>query len=300
MMTLNLWSAIRGPRNDQHPLFRRILFAPRRPFPMNYRILGGVGVLVGLFLLCTLSYFLPQALLAPFSLLPFVIPVLFIAMVIGGTGHGLRLAFAVSKAISRERHADTFNILGTLREGKIGIYWLILTAHVHREGNLESANEFQQQLITFVFFASSFVLLILYLNTWTDAVLRVFINSLFVVYPLIAIYYIDYVCSIVTGAMCGAILGALDIPPREAGALAAFTFLGLQGIAGGITYVAVTSWLPALASWLSLGIWASRFSIAGFSVLLFFLIRELSVYSLWHTLVQRVGASPADVQEIIS
>ncbi len=294
MIVLRLWAAMRQPYYDKHPVFRRILLYPDRQLRLNTRIILGAGTLFGMLLVCGLSYTVPVRWLGPFTLLPLVLPVFLLAAALGGTGKGLHLANEISAEISREHQGDTFTLLASLPGGKLGIHWLILTAYVHRNGNLANANEFQKQLTTFGFWAASFVLLILYLNTWTSAASRAFVNAAFLLYALVAIYYIDYVCSLVTGALVGTLTATYNRHPRDARITAVTFFLTIQLLTFGLTYTLALIALPGLVAALGFNIWLARATIVGLSLLSYYLLRECIAWVLWRLLIRRLGATPVE------
>jgi hypothetical protein len=298
MIVLRLWAAMRQPRYYKHPVFRRILLRPDHNLPLNPRIIIGGGMILGLVLLFSLSYVVPARLLGPFALLPLAFPVLLGAATLGGTGRGLRLASEISAATSQEHQGDTFTVLASLPGGKLGVHWLILTAHIHRNGDLENTNEFQQQITGFAFWSVSFVLLIFYLNTWTAAASRAFVNATFLLYALVAIYYIDYVCSLVTGALVGTLTAAYNHHPRDARLIAVAMFLTLQGAVFAATYGVAMSLLPQLVAWLGFNAWLARTTITGLSLLSYYLLREALAWGLWRVLVWRLEAAPTE-QEMV-
>ena len=85
-MILRLWAALRQPRYDKHPVFRRILLEPARRIRLPRRIFIAVGILVGMLLLCLLTYIIPATRLSSYAILPLVLPLLFVAFALGGTG----------------------------------------------------------------------------------------------------------------------------------------------------------------------------------------------------------------------
>lgn len=252
-----------------------------------------------MFLLFGLSYIVPARWLGPFALLPLVFPILLGAAVLGGTGRGLRLASEISAATSQEHQGDTFTVLASLPGGKLGVHWLILTAFIHRNGDLENTNEFQKQVTTFGFWASSFVLLILYLNTWTAAASRAFVNATFLLYALVAIYYIDYVCSLVTGALVGTLTAAYNRQPRDARIVSVVLFLFLQGGVFAVTYGIAAGLLPQLVAWVGFNAWLARTTITGLSILSYYLLREALAWFLWRALVWRLEAAPTEQETVM-
>ncbi len=299
MIVLRLWAAMRQPRYYKHPVFRRILLRPDRQVRLNARIIVGAGMPLGLFLLCGLSYIIPARWLGSFALLPFILPIVLLAAMLGGTGKGLWLASEISAAVSREHQDDTFNVLASLPGGKLGVHWLILTAHVHRNGDLENANEFQKQVTGFSFWAASFVLLILYLNTWTSAASRAFVDATFLLYALVAIYYIDYVCSLVTGALAGTLTATYNQQPRESRMVAGALFLALQVVAFATTYGLAAGVFPRLVSAIGFNIWLARATVAGLSILSYYLLREALAWILWRVLVWRLEAAPTEQETVM-
>lgn len=294
MIVLRLWAAMRQPRYYKHPVFRRILLYPDRQIRLNTRILLGAGALLGGGLLCGLSYMIPARGLGPFVLLPVLFPLLLMAALLGGTGKGLWLAGEISAAVSQEHQGGTFNVLASLPGGKLGVHWLILTAYIHRNGDLENTNELQRTVTRFGFLVATFVLLILYLNTWTAAASRVFVNAVFVLYALVAIYYIDYVCSLVTGALVGTLSATYSRHPRDARIVAALLFLALQAAAFALTFVGATVLFPWLLAALGFNAWLARATLAGLSILAYYLLREATAWLLWRLLVWRLEAAPTE------
>jgi hypothetical protein len=300
MMILRLWAALRQPRYDKHPIFRRILLEPDRRIRPPRRVLVGVGGLFGMMLLCLLTFVIPSAQLGPYAVLPLVLPVLFAAFALGGTGKGIVVASSVSRAIGQEYEQDTFQTLATLPGGKLGAYWMILTAFVHRNGDLENTHEFQKQITGIAFALASFFLLILYLNTWTDLALGVFINSLFVLYPLVVIYYIDYVCAFITSALIGAMAASMTHRRLEARLTSVTTFLLVQFGTLALTYYLAAHVAPPLIEDLAFNIWVARLTLAGGSVIVYVLLREIIVWLLWWGLGTRLGARVTEQEAIFN
>ncbi|MEM6529848.1 MAG: hypothetical protein AAF653_16230, partial [Chloroflexota bacterium] len=195
MTTLQLWHALRNPRNVQHPLFKRIHDMPRRQVRLNLRVLIGGSIIAGMLLVCGLTYVVPPQLIRFYAALPIALPLLYIAVVFGGTGRGVTLAGRISPVIAAEHKNGTFETIAATREGKIGVYWTIINACVHRDANLEDTNLLQIRVTGVMAALVTFFLLIFYLNAWSRMAQDVFWMLPFVLYPLVAIYYIDYITS---------------------------------------------------------------------------------------------------------
>ncbi|MEO1444138.1 MAG: hypothetical protein AAFV33_27335, partial [Chloroflexota bacterium] len=208
MTTLQLWQALRNPRNVQHPLFKRIHDMPRRQVRLNLRVLIGGSIIVGMLLVCGLTYVVPPQLIRFYAALPIALPLLYVAVVFGGTGRGVTLAGRISPVIAAEHENGTFETMAATREGKIGVYWTIINACVHRDANLEDTNTLQIRVTLILAAFVTFFLLIFYLNAWSRMAQEAFWMLPFVLYPLVAIYYIDYITSIVTGALMAALAAA--------------------------------------------------------------------------------------------
>jgi len=299
VITLRLWQALHTPKYHKHPLFVRILDARERSISLPVRVLIGGSILFGMFLVCGLTYVLPEWLLRQFIVLPLVLPGLYLLWVFGGTGRGVTLAGQIGAALAVEHERDTFEQLSALPGGALGAYWIVANAYLQREANLDELNR-RQIFITFMGFALvTFLLFILYLNTWTRTAMEAFQFLPFVLYPLVAIYYVDYVCSLVTGVLVGALSASLTKRRLEGRLTAISVFMLLQFAGYGLTlWVSLTA-LPLLMTALNLPTLLARLAMAGACVLLFFLTREGINSMLWGLLAHRLDAAESEQEAVI-
>jgi len=242
---------------------------------------------------------LPPDVLRRFAVLPLALPILYLLWVFGGTGRGVTLAGQVSTALADEYEREVFESLSALPGGVLGIYWLVACAYLYRQGSLEDTNRRQMRITLGGFLLVTFLLFILYLNTWTREAMQAFHLLPFILYPLVAIYYVDYVCSIVTGVLVGALSAAL-IQKRLEGRLAAMgAFLSLQFIGYSLVLWGAVQALPLVSGALGLNGLLARLSLAGGSVVLFFLLREGVHAGLWALLANRLGVAPSEQAAVI-
>lgn len=294
MITVRLWHALRDPRHVKHPLARKMLLDVRPTVKLPVRVLVGGSIIIGMVLVCGLTYIVPPAILTRFAALPLVLPVLYLLLVFGGTGRGVTLAERTSSALAAEYDRETFETLAAAPAGALGAHWTILTASLQRDSNPEETNALQVRLTLMGFALVSFFLLIFYFNTWTRTAVSMFIEMPFVLYPLVAIYYIDYVCSMVTGALVGALSAATVRKPLEGRITAAAGFLALQfagyGLAYGLTMIAV----PVLFREIGFAGLAAKVSLAGLGVVIYYAVREVINWGLWRALAWRLGAAASE------
>ncbi|MEL6268260.1 MAG: hypothetical protein AAFU54_17610 [Chloroflexota bacterium] len=298
MTTLQLWQALRNPRNVQHPLFKRIHDMPRRQVRLNLRVLIGGSIIVGMLLVCGLTYVVPPQLIRFYAALPIALPLLYVAVVFGGTGRGVTLAGRISPVIAAEHENGTFETMAATREGKIGVYWTIINACVHRDANLEDTNTLQIRVTLILAAFVTFFLLIFYLNAWSRMAQEAFWMLPFVLYPLVAIYYIDYITSIVTGALMAALAAAQMRRPVPAQLGAVTVFVLLQVAIYLLTYGLAVQVVPVLFAQMGFTGMVARLSMAGMGVLLYFALREALNWTLWRALAWRLQAAPAELDTI--
>ena len=299
MITVRLWHALRNPQHYRHPFFQRILRRRRDSVTLPIRVLVGGSIIIGLFLVCGLTYVLPPDVLRRFVVLPLALPALYLLWVFGGTGRGVTLAGRVSAALADEHERDVFESLSTLPGGALGVYWLVACAYLYRQGSPEDVNRRQMTVTLVGFLLVTFVLFILYLNTWTREAMQTFQLLPFVLYPLVAIYYVDYVCSMISGVLVGALSAAL-VKKRLEGRLTAIgAFLSLQFGGYALVLWGALVLMPSVAATMGLDGLLARLSLAGVSVVLFFLLREAIHIGLWALLANRLGVAAAERAAVI-
>ena len=298
LLTLRLWAALRNPRDDHHPLFRRILDQARPTLSPSVRVLFAVAILTGFMFSCILTFILPARLLEVYILLPFALPVVYLMVVFGGSGKGLMFAAQVSEVLAREYEQDTFVTVSTNPGGALGTCWAILTGQLHQSSELENSHEVQQQLTVVMFVFATLFLMLLYLNIWTLQAMDYFYNALFIVYPFVAIYYIDFVCSVVTSTLVGALAAATTRKQLEARVTAIIGFVALQLIAYGLTGLLIIWGLPTLIALTGYSGLVARISMAGLSVVIYFVVRELLSWLLWYILTRRLDAAAVERERV--
>lgn len=294
MITLRLWNALRNPRHVAHPLARRLMLDVRRTTKLPVRVMVGGSILTGMVLVCGLTYIVPPPLLNRFALLPLVLPGLYLLLVFGGTGRGVTLAAQTSSALAAEYDKDTFEALASTPAGALGAHWTVLTAHLQRESNPDETNSFQVRVTLMGIALVTFFLLIFYLNTWTRTAVSMFVQMPFVLYPLVIIYYVDYVCSIVAGALVGALAATAARKPLEGRLAATGGFMMLQFAAYGLAYWLAVFVAPALFQQVEFTGLAAKVSLAGLSVVLYYAVREAINWGLWRALAWRLGAAASE------
>jgi hypothetical protein len=298
MTTLKLWHALRNPRSGNHPLFKRIHNEPDRRVRLNMRILIGGSIIFGMLLVCGLTYIVPPQFIRFYAALPIILPILYIAIVFGGTGKGVTLAGQISPIIAHEYEKDTFDTLSSTKEGQIGVYWTIINACLHRNTHLEDTNLLQIRVTAIALAFISFFLLIFYLNAWSRMAQEVFTWLPFVLYPPVIIYYIDYISSMVTSVLTAAIIASQIRKPAQAQVAAVSAFIILQIALYVLTYWLSLEVVPALFHEISYMGLPANLSMAGLSVVIYYGLREGVNFGLWRFLAWRLHAAPSELEII--
>lgn len=289
MLMLSLWQDLRHPSINGHPLFHRIRLEPQPVMRPSVRILIGVGMITGLLLVCGMTYILPPYILQTMVLLPLVLPALYLLMVIGGTGKGVNLAGKISSEISRQYENESVEVLSAQPSGAFGMVWAVILGHLHRASDFELSNELQTQITVGLFMSVSALLLLLHFNTWTDTVQQLALLLTFILYPLVAIYYLDYVSAVLISVVTAALTAQLIARRTESRFVSIVVFLILQLSSYGITYLLATQTLPALFGWMQFDGTLAWLSLSAMSVIVFVLLREAILQIIWRVLLWRLN-----------
>lgn len=286
MMSLRLWQAIQNSGGSEHPLFKRMTLmdlSPGKRLPV--RLMTGASMVAGLMFICVISMLIPPYLIHNLALLPLLMPLFVVLLAIGGTGNGLGWAGNISAVIVHEHTSSTFDLLSTTPGGALGACWAIAMGCLHRNNDLSTRTSLQTQVAWGGFFMSGVIVFVIYLNTWTQAAARWPGNIALILFPLVAIYYIDYVQSVVMSVQVGLLGASYRQHIGEARVLSMGLFLSVQTLTYAIAGV-IALWLLPL-----LGI--GGIGLAGLRVIAFFGVRDLAILGLWRQLTHRLNA-PGD------
>lgn len=255
-----------------------MLFTPHRPnWLRNWDVL-----VMGLFF--GLMNWLPWD-----TVLPFALPLYVLA---NATVYGALWAMAVAEVITRERVNQTYDLLCLALGGAINANWAIYVGTLHR------IREAQQGFSTGTLTARLFVLA-LWVGTLVVSLSQAYSDTRFAgvflaaILAMTIIFLLDYVQSTLMSGLVGMWAGSSAHNVNDARLWAVIGFLAQQMIVYGAALLALLVLLPGYTAYTEPNS-ESLTVIIGIPlgiVVLFYVVREILIGTLWRWLVKQFNAS---------
>lgn len=286
MITWKIWRALHNPP-ALHPVFQRTVLLP--PATLKRRPMGWAGLVVNLVL--ALGQYSPTILL---FLMPFVL--LFTGLI-----YGIDCAIRVGGAIAREHENDTFNLLSLSPGGGLGASWAMCTSSLYRNRDFERLHEVMRGTIivsNVILILATLMTLFLQSDKFTRPPMPAFptvVNMINLITVLSAIY-IEYMQSAVLGSVVGMFVPTFTLNRLDTSLYTFGGFLFLQITTYFLAYLIGFVTLPNIFEQLRLTGSYVEISLTILRLAIFFLIREVMISVLWRAIVQRLNASPSELE----
>lgn len=298
LLTWKIWKSLRYPLR-WHPIFRQVHthYRQTESDKLFWRV---IQVLAGIAALLFVVIFPVPAIVTGLGL-SLGIPAF--VLIFNGTFLGLRWVTAISETLAQIYHDKRFDLLAMTPRGALGISWLICTATIHRDDWLRVAYRVLRSVLLLVLvllglIASGIVLSAASASSHIlrDNQLRILVDALGIAFVVLGLW-IDHIQSIVIASLIGVLLPSYLPNSWQVRELARLVYLFLQLV----TYAIIFGLYLLLEQLIRLTISTEMYrGVLHFActVLLFYLLREMIIYFLWHNLLKRFNSSMSEYQEL--
>ncbi len=291
MTTWRLWRALRHPPFN-HPLFWRTVMTKETEASTRHWPVGRVALGALLLFICSGAVFPRQ--LTTIALIAFmIVPGLMVSFTFNGLIYGLIWGVKISSTIARSYESSTFDLLALSPPGGLGAAWAMSTGCLYRNrmaGDLAFPETWTIRLFV-VIFASMALATMSGAQYPGELVVPVLVYSL----ALIAAFYIDDMQSIIVGSLMGMLIPIYARNRVDARLWTAGIYLLVQVTTYVSSLLTLFVIIPALYQRLGVNGWHTQVSMPLVGIAVFYGIREIIIFVLWHNLTTRLNASPTEL-----
>jgi len=207
-------------------------------------------------------------------------------ILVSGAVYGVVWAVGISGLVAREHERGTFDMLGVTPPGSLGTSWALCMGCLYRNQGFRRVNTGNTWIARTILLAP-FVLMIWYSlsPTWTSLIFA-------------AAFYIDYIQSIVLGALVGMLVPTIARNRLDSRFLAFGVYILMQIAVYVAFLLTVFIILPGVYRTLGLSGWFAELLFPLLCTLFFAAVHEGMVLMVWYLLLERLNAAPDELDSL--
>ncbi len=297
MLSWSLWRTIRKPALE-HPVFRRANIEQRLDLtrfnnPRIMRLLRTLLVVFALVMMINDPRLLVLAIMWPALAILFILTMpLLLPFII--FAYGLLLVIVISNSISIEKESYTYDLLCVSPGGSLDISWSISSGVLYRGQtfiflHIAVRIVLTVALIVILFMAVILIVIGMFQGNATQG-LPIVSRTIIEILSLSGIFYTGYTQSMVLSIIIGLLTPHYDINRRDVQLAAIISHFTIQlgtYLTAFLLVVPLNTLLHGHNIWLDLLLPPLYFII-------FYGIRELTIFWLWRQIIYRLNAAPAE------